>query len=40
MKITPKYNEELRERCSTFRSVTKVRHALHITLIKSLEIKT
>ena len=31
--ITPKYSKELRERCSTFRSVTKTRYALHTTLV-------
>lgn len=37
--ITPKYNKELRERCSTFRSVTKTRHALHITLVTPWGLK-
>ena len=31
--ITPKYKRELLERLATFRSVTKTRHALHLTLI-------
>ena len=37
--ITPKYNKELRERCSTFRSVTKTRCALHMTLITPWGLK-
>lgn len=31
--IKPKYSQELRERCETFRSTTNTRHALHITFI-------
>ena len=37
--ITPKYNKELRERRSTFRSVTKTRYALHMTLITPWGLK-
>ena len=37
--ITPKYNKELRERCSTFRNVTKTRDALHITLVTPWGLK-
>ena len=37
--ITPKYNRELRERCSTFRNVTKTRYALHTTLITPWGLK-
>lgn len=37
--ITSKYNKELRERCSIFRSVTKTRHALHITMITPWGLK-
>ena len=37
--ITPKYNRELRERCSTFRNVTKTRYALHTTLITHWGLK-
>lgn len=37
--ITPKYSKELRERCSTFRSVTNTRYALHQTLITPWGLK-
>lgn len=37
--ITPKYNRELRERCSIFRSVTKTRHAIHTTLVTPWGLK-
>lgn len=37
--ITPKYNRELRERCATFKSVTKTRHSLHTTLITPWGLK-
>ena len=37
--ITPKYSRELRERCATFKSVTKTRHSLHTTLITPCGLK-
>lgn len=37
--ITPKYSRELRERCATFKSVTKTRHSLHTTLITPWGLK-
>jgi hypothetical protein len=37
--ITAKYNEELRQRLATFRSVTKTRYALHTTLITPWGVK-
>lgn len=37
--ITPKYNRELRERCSIFRSITKTRYAMHTTLITPWGLK-
>lgn len=37
--ITPKYHKELRERRSTFHSVTKTRYALHMTLITPWGLK-
>ena len=37
--ITPKYNRELRERRSVFRSVTKTRYSLHMTLITPWGLK-
>lgn len=37
--ITPRYNRELRARCSIFRSVTKTRYALHTTMITPWGLK-
>jgi AAA+ ATPase superfamily predicted ATPase len=37
--ITAKYNEELRQRLATFRSVTQTRYALHTTLITPCGLK-
>ena len=37
--ITPKYNRELRERCSIFSRITKPRYAMHTTLITPWGLK-
>ena len=37
--ITPKYNRELRERCSIFRRITKTRYAMHTPLITPWGLK-
>jgi hypothetical protein len=37
--ISPKYNRELRERCATFRSVTKTTDAIHMTLVTPRGLK-
>ena len=37
--VAVKYSRELRERCATFKSVTKTRRSLHTTLITPCGLK-